>query len=168
MDGDFNLPLGKRFGCVSSNSNCQHFRIQNKYLDLFTSKGLYKFVEVTRCKLVENKLDKARSCFSSNGRLRGDVNLKEPLGKLDHSCIEIEVKVKLDFDYINRKQRNWSNLTEELVSEKGDNIDWDYESNTLEINEMWEELNGKIKSIIKKNPDVTKFSKQRDPLEKLP
>ena len=49
--------------------------------------------------------------------------------------------MKPGVNYINRKQTNWCKLTEELVSEKGDNID---------IYEMWEELNGGIKSIIKK------------------
>ena len=56
----------------------------------------------------------------------------------------------MDVDYINRKQQNCSKFTQVLVSKKGDNIDWDYKSNTLDINEMWEELNRKIKSIILK------------------
>ena len=44
-------------------------------------------------------------------------------------------------------------LTEELVSGKGDNIDWDYKSNTLDIKNV-EKLNQKIKSILKNNPKV--------------
>ena len=57
---------------------------------------------------------------------------------------------------------------EELVSEKGDNIDWNYCFNTLDVNEMWDELNWKIKSIINNILEVIKFSKQGEPLDKLP
>ena len=40
-------------GLVGSPVNfiSQHFRIQNEYLDLFTTKGLYCFLEDTRCKI---------------------------------------------------------------------------------------------------------------------
>ena len=38
------------------------------------------------------------------------------LDKSDLACIEIKVKVKPDFEYINKKQGNWSKLLEELVS----------------------------------------------------
>ena len=40
------------------------------------------------------------------------------------------------------------------MSEKRDNIDWESKSNTLEIIEMWEELNRKIKSTTKNIPAV--------------
>ena len=51
------------------------------------------------------------------------------------------------------------------MSEKGDNINLNPSSNTLDVNEMWEELNGKIKSKIKIIPEVIiKFSKQKDRL----
>ena len=33
--------------------------MQNKYLDAVHNKGLYWFIQDTRCKLVGNKLDKA-------------------------------------------------------------------------------------------------------------
>ena len=53
------------------------------------------------------------------------------------------------------------------MSEKGSNIDWNYSSHTFDVNEMWEELNRKIKSIIINIPEVIiKFSKQGDQLEK--
>ena len=71
--------------------------------------------------------------------------------------------MKPDVNYINRKQRKRSKLREDLVSEKGDNTDWNYKSNTLEIKEMLKELNRKIKSIMKKIPEVIKFSKHGDP-----
>ena len=55
------------------------------------------------------------------------------------------------------------------TSEKRDDIDGNYKSNTLDINGIQEELNWKIKFIIKNIPKVIiRFSKQGDPLEKLP
>ena len=48
-----------------------------------------------------------------------------------------------------------------------ENIDWNYTSHDMK--EMWEELDRKIKSIIKNIPEVIiRFSKQGDSLEKLP
>ena len=48
---------------------------------------------------------------------------------------------------------------------KGDNIDWNYKSNVLDVYKMWEELKRKMKSIIVNIPEViVKFSKQGDPL----
>ena len=40
-------------------------------------------------------------------------------------------------------------FTEELVSQKGDNIDWAYKSHALGISKVPKELNKKIKSIIR-------------------
>ncbi len=56
-----------------------------------------------------------RVCFSTN-EYQIEVSLKAPLCKSDHAFIEIEVKMKPHVDYLNRKQRNWSKLTEDLVS----------------------------------------------------
>ena len=46
---------------------------------------------------------------------------------------------------------------------KGENIDWNYKSNTLDVNEMWEELSIKTKSTIENILEVVeKISKQND------
>ena len=93
-----------------------------------------------------------------------NVNLMSLFGKSDRVCTEMKVKVKLDFDYIKRQQRNWS-----ILKEKEDDIDLNYNSHTFDVNEIWEELNRKIKSEMKTIPGViTTFSKQGDPAEKLP
>ena len=65
------------------------------------------------------------------------------------------------------ENRIWCKLSEELVSAKGDNNDWNYSSKTLDIKEMCGELSRKIKSIMKNIPGVIKISKQGDLLEKL-
>ena len=115
MVGDFNLQnvdWVNSLGVSPVNSISQHFRRQDEYLDLFTTKGLYWFIEEeedTRRKLVRNRLDKDTLnlfFFSKNEGLIGDVSLIALLGKSDHASIEIEVKP--DFNYTNRKQRNKS------------------------------------------------------------
>ena len=54
------------------------------------------------------------------------------------------------------------------MSEKGDNSIWNYSFNTLDLNEIWEELYWNIKSIIDYISEVIiKLSKQGDLFEKL-
>ena len=74
-----------------------------------------------------------------------DLSLIAPFGKSNPACSKIEVKVKPDVEYIDRKQRNWTKLLEEFVSDKRDNIDWNYSPNIMDVNEIWEELSRKIK-----------------------
>ena len=51
------------------------------------------------------------------------------------------------------------------MSERGEYIDRNYSSNRLDINEMWEDLNRKMKSIIEKYSwSYYKISKYGDPL----
>ena len=148
------------------NSIYQHSRTKNKYLDLFPTKEFYWFIkEDTICKLMGNSQDKTTSdqMFSNNEFLIGEVSLKAPLGK-SYVYIEIEVKVKPDGDYINSKERNWSQLTEELLSEKGNNTDWTYKFTTLENKEILEKLNRKVKFNNKKySCNHVRVFKQRYP-----
>ena len=103
MVEDFNLPnVDWVNGLLVSpvNSISQYSRIQNKYLDLLTTKRFLWFIgEYTKCKLEENRLDKTTldKVFSNNKCLIGMVSL--PLGKSKHACIEKEVKVKLEVNY---------------------------------------------------------------------
>ena len=93
--------------------------------------------------------------FSNHECIIGEVNLTAPLGKSDHACIEIETNLKCDTEYINSKQRNWSRVTEPFVLERGNNIDWSYSSVTnLGVQEMWDELNTNVQSIINDVPET--------------
>ena len=177
MVGDFNLPnVDWVNGIVLSpiDSIDQKMIMQNEYLDLFTTKGLHWYIEQapTRVKLVGGNIQTSLldQVFSNNECIVGDVNLIAPLGKSDHACIEIETNLESNMEYVNSKQRNWSKVNEEFVVEKGNNINWGYSSVTnLGVNEMWDELNTKIQSIVTNVPEVVlKVSRHGDPLEKLP
>ena len=177
MVGDFNLPnVDWVNGIVLSpmDSLNQKMIMQNEFLDLFTTKGLHWYIEQepTRCKLVGNVLQTALldQFFSNNESIVADVNVIAPLGRSDHVCIEIETSLKTNIEYINSKRRNWSKLTEDFVSEKGHNINWSYSADTdLTVNDMWDQLNSKVRSIIDLVPEVvSKVSRNGDPLEKLP
>ena len=48
--------------------------------------------------------------------------------------------MKPDVHCMSKKQRNWSKHTEVLVSIKGNNIDGNYKSNTLNVNRMWKKI----------------------------
>ena len=175
MVGDFNLPnVDWVNGIVLSpiDSLNQKMIMQNEFLDLFTTKGLHWYIEQepTRCKLVGNNLQTAilDQVFSNNQSIVADVNLIAPLGKSDHSCIEIDTSLYTKIEYINSKRRNWSKLTEDLVRVKGNIINWSYSVDN-DVNDMWNELNDKIQSIIVCVPEVVlKVSRNGDPLEKLP
>ena len=65
------------------------------------------------------------------GDIVGDISLIAC--KSDYTCIEIKIKVKPDFEYI---KKNCFKLSERLLSEKGDNIEWNFSSYTLDLNEM--------------------------------
>ena len=52
----------------------------------------------------------------------GDLNLIAPLGKSDHVCIEIKIKMKPAIEYTHRKERHWLYLLDWLVSDEGDDI----------------------------------------------
>ena len=96
----------------------------------------------------------------NNECLKREVSLKAPLSNSN--------KVKLNAEYISRKQRNWLKLSEELMSEKGDNLT----GITVLIHLMLMKCkkNGREKYINDKNilQVIIKCSKQGDLFEKLP
>ena len=76
--------------------------------------------------------------------------------------VKVKAKPKPNFDNIN-DGKSQSKVLEKAVSEKGDNIDWNCCSNTLDVDEMW----GKRSMIKTIREVIIKFFKQEDPLEKL-
>jgi hypothetical protein len=69
---------------------------------------------------------------------------------------------------VNVKQRNWSKVTEKFVLEKGNNIDWSVNVESS-VNEMWEDINSKLQTIISDIPEtVLKVSRHGELLEKAP
>ena len=46
-----------------------------------------------------------------------------PLGKSDHVCIEIEINLNSNSEYINAKQRKQSKVTEDFVLDRANSID---------------------------------------------
>ena len=174
MVGDFNLPnvdwaQGIVVGPVDTID--QKLVLQSEYLDLFTTRGLHWYLEEpTRCKLIGDNLQSAvlDQVFSNNECIIKNVSVKAPLGKSDHMGIDIETQLKTNVKYMNVKQRNWSKVTEKFVLEKGNNIDWSVNVESS-VNEMWEDINSKLQTIISDIPEtVLKVSRHGELLEKAP
>ena len=175
MVGDFNLPnvdwtKGIVVGPVDTVD--QRLIMQNDFLDLFNTMGLHWYLEEpTRVKYVStsNNIQSAvlDQVLTNNDCIIKDVNIKAPLGKSDHVGIEIETHLHTNVDYMQLKQRNWSKVTETFVLEKG-NIDWSVNVNSS-VNEMWEDINSKLQTIISDVPEaVLKVSRHGELLERAP
>ena len=50
----------------------------------------------------------------------------------------------MDFEYKNKKKTKWFKLLKVFMTENGENIDWNNNSNTFDVNEILKELNRKI------------------------
>jgi hypothetical protein len=76
--------------------------------------------------------------------------------------------VQTNIDYLNVRQRNWSKVTEKIVLDRGNSIDWTVNSD-LSVNEMWSDINSKLQTIISDVPEaVLKVSRHGELLEKAP
>lgn len=174
--GDFNLPnvdWKQGFVVKPENSVDKGLNMQSEYLDLFLAKGFTWFLEeqITRVRKVSDTLQQSTldQVFSNNNSFVNNVEIQAPLGKSDHVCLLIELNVAVNLDFISSKRKNWYKLDREFVDLHATNIDWDYSSNELNVELMWEELYSKIISISDKVPEsITKTNKNGDILEKLP
>ena len=178
LTGDFNLPdvsweNGNVIGVLSSEN--KFLNLQLDYLTLFTEKGMNWSLtnEVTRRRMVNGALQESlldQILFTNNALVSG-FKILSPLGKSDHDRMTIDLGISFE---------NYSNVNKEMVkSQFGPkfllkkflefsrrNIDWNYSSEYLNVEDMWQELHGKLNSITSTAPKST-FDSSNRPL-KLP
>ena len=167
MIGDFNLPnVSWENGTVKAplDSNNKVLINQERYMNLFNDKGMtwYFTDEITRRSLVKHTLQESLldQVLYSNDALVSDVQLLAPLGKSDHISFVTELCIKLANDEDECKQiqykTSWNKIKpSDLSSFSKENIDWNYSCGDLGIEEMGDELLGKlnqVESVVPKIP----------------
>ncbi|KAL5259282.1 hypothetical protein ACHWQZ_G009657 [Mnemiopsis leidyi] len=118
--------------------------------------------EITRRRLVKHTLQESLldQVLYSNDALVSDVQSLAPLGKSDHISFVTELCIKLANDEDECKQiqykTSWNKIKpSDLSSFSKENIDWNYSCGDLGIEEMWDELLGKlnqVESVVPKIP----------------
>ena len=161
--GDFNLPNvdWDTFTVNCSQNSCNKiFNIQREYLDTFTKMGLSPCVPngtVTRRRIVENILQESQldQVLTSSPESVLNVDIVSALGKSDHMGIVVDLKISNNIKFMKSTKENWSKFSEEDIIQIGQGIDWKYQTEELNSNQMWEELSEKINIISSKVPKVS-------------
>ena len=175
--GDLNLPNANWDSmAVNCNQNsCNKlFNIQRNYLNAFTTMGLTPCLlngTVTRRRVVEDTLQESHldQFLTTSPEMVLNVETVAPLGKSDHLGIIANLKITNNSDFIKSTKENWSKFSVDDIIKLGQDIDWKYESEELDSDQMWEELSKKIYSVSKKCPKVTiKCTKSGVVVEKKP
>ena len=175
LTGDFNLPdVSWANGLVSGCSVTKKFlNLQLEYLDLFTQKGLkwYLTNEITRRRMVAGTLQESLldQVLSTNDALVSSFKILSPLGKSDHVCINIDLGISFGNDsYVNKeviRKPCWSKVSKDnILNFSSENINWSYSSYNLNVEEMWEELHGKLSKFIDIVP-TARFDSSNRPLK---
>ena len=135
--------------------------LQREYMDLFNELGMKWFLtnETTRRRLVngvlqENILDQV---LYTNEALVIEVKLLASFGKSDHISMQIELGVSLGEELLPEinviKKLNWSKVSiTDILNYSYETIDWDSSSGSLNVEEIWNQLHGKLCTITKIAP----------------
>ena len=131
--------------------------LQSDYLNLFTESGMSWCLtdEITRRRMVKGILQESLldQILVSNDALVTSYKILSPLGKSDHVTMKIDLGISLVNTNCNSEKvvimkPVWSKLSSiEIVEYSIKNVDWNYSSANLTVEEMWEELQGKLNGI---------------------
>ena len=175
--GDFNLPDVRWDTCTVNcpkNTKNSVFNIQQDFLDALTSKGLTPLIQdgtITRRRVVNGVLQESLldQVLVSNKNTVLSAETLSPLGKSDHIPILVTLKTKNNVEYIKNVKEMWSKFSKDQIIQLGNNISWEYSSNELSSNQMWDELSSKLSQISEKVPKTkVKVSKNGDIISKPP
>ena len=164
--GDFNLTdVSWMSGSVMAHADTSNslLQIQQQYMDVVHNVGFSWLLmnEVTRRRLVNGKIQEnlLDQVLCSDESLINDFVLGPPLGKSDHVSIFIELN--LSEDGVNESsvevdKRNWSKVNDKDILKLSSRMDWTYSKDLsmLTVDEMWQELHGKLCLITEEVPLV--------------
>ena len=175
--GDFNLPNVKwdsGFVNCPRNTVDRFFTVQIEFLEALLEKGLTSLISdgtVTRRRMVDGVLQESLldQILVSNYNVVENVETLSPFGKSDHIPILVTYKIKNNVSYIKTEKQIWSKFSSDQILQLGNGINWEYSSEELSSNQMWEELSGKLSSISGHVPKrKLKCSKNGDIVSKPP
>ena len=175
--GDFNFPHMNWDNFTANcnyNSTNNNIIIQNRYLEVFSEKGLSPVLSngtITRRRVVDNNLQESQldQVLCSNTDFVINAETVSSLGKSDHLGILVNLKCQNNVKFIRTEKKNWSKISGEQIQLLGENINWDYSTNMLNTNSLWEEVKSKLHSITEHVPtSKIKCSKNGDIIKKEP
>ena len=174
--GDFNLPdvsweSGSLKNCnVTTNNKC--LLQQLEFIDNFNQLGLkWGLVnEITRHRMVQGVLQKSLldQVLYTNDALVSSVKLLSNLGKSDHVSLKIELGISLNKP-TNKKETivlkpSWSKVSpSDILNFSLENVDWNYSSDDISSEKMWNELQEKFDMFSEVVP-VSRYDSSNRPL----
>ena len=174
--GDLNLPdISWETGSLktgNSPTNNKSLLQQLEFMDVFNQLGLsWGLVnEITRCRMVQGVLQKSLldQVLYTNDALVSSVKLLSNLGKSDHVSMKIELGISLNKPTNNSesvvKKPSWSKvLPSNILKYSVENVNWDYTSEDMSSEMMWNELREKLDGFSGIVP-VSRFDSRNRPL----
>ena len=174
--GDLNLPdISWETGSLKtgkSSTNNKSLLQQLEFIDVFNQLGLsWGLVnEITRCRMVQGVLQKSLldQVLYTNDALVSSVKLLSNLGKSDHVSMKIELGISLNKPTNNGesvvKKPSWSKvLPSNILKYSVENVNWDYTSDDISSQMMWNELREKLDGFSGIVP-VSRFDSRNRPL----
>ena len=162
--GDFNLAdVSWETGSVkcSELTTNDNLLLQREYMDLFNELGMKWFLtnETTRRRLVNGVLQESipDQVLYTNEALVIEAKLLASFGRSDHISMQIELGVSLEEELLPEinviKEPNWSKVSiTDILNYSYENINWDSSSGSLNVEEIWNQLHGKLCTITKIAP----------------
>ena len=163
--GDFNLPnISWTTGVLNAplDSKNKLMKVQKEWLNLVENSGLTWLLtdEITRRRafgttIQESLLDQL---FVTNDAMVSDHKIVSPLGKSDHVVLNVELSmyspgVLLPRTECHKTARSWGKVTPKDLQEFSNVINWEYSSESLSVNEMWQEIHEKLISVTENVPE---------------
>ena len=174
--GDLNLPdISWETGSLKTGniSTINKSLLQQlEFIDVFNQLGLsWGLVnEITRCRMVQGVLQKSLldQVLYTNDALVSSVKLLSNLGKSDHLSLKIELGISLNKPTSHSetvvKKPSWSKvLPKDILKYSIENVDWNYTSEDISPQEMWNELRDKLDGVSGIVP-VSRFDSRNRPL----
>ena len=163
--GDFNLPnISWISGVLNAplDSRNKLLNIQKEWLNLVENSGLTWLLtdEITRRRafgttVQESLLDQL---FVTNDAMVSEYKIVSPLGKSDHVGLNVELSmhspgVLPPGTECQKTTHSWGKVTPKDLLEFSNDINWEYSSESLTVNEMWQELHEKLNSVSENVPE---------------
>ncbi len=153
--GDFNLPdVVWNSGIVKCPVSTidKRFVVQKLILDMFYSKNLSWIFDddiITRRRIVNGVLQESLldQVLVTNLDIVRNTQVVAPLGKSDHVGILCEIKCNNNFNMLSSSKNVWSKFKVDDIDTLGSKVDWQYSSEDLTTENMWNELSDKLLSI---------------------
>ncbi len=167
--GDFNMPdVDWSTGVVRCPVATVDKRlvVQKLMLDMFYSKNLNWIFNddiITRRRLVNGVLQESLldQILVTNVDIVRSTKVVAPLGKSDHVGIVCEIKCSNNLNMLTSTKNVWTKFKVDDIDALGNEVDWQYSSEDLTTENMWNELSDKLLSVSSNVPqsDVRVSSK---------